>query len=47
MESLDAIFAAILVSVDDIQMRQKTITAWYEKLLDRGGKQKMGFVSGK
>lgn len=43
MESLNAIFGSILVSVDDIQMRQKTITAWYEKLLDRNGKQKMGF----
>lgn len=43
MEALDSIFGAILVSVDDIQMRQKTITAWYEKLLDRSGKKKMGF----
>lgn len=43
MESLNAIFGSILVSVDDIQMRQKTIKAWYDKLLDRAGKQKMGF----
>lgn len=47
MAVLDSLFGSILVSVDDIQMRQKTITAWYEKLLDRAGKQKIGFGNGK
>lgn len=44
MERLDAIFGSILISVDDIQLRQKVIGEWHDRLLDRAGKQKIGFT---
>ncbi|MDQ1343439.1 MAG: mitochondrial chaperone [Patescibacteria group bacterium] len=44
-ERLDEIFSGILISVDDIQARQKTIAEWHAKLLDGAGKVKMGFTS--
>ncbi|MFB0964342.1 MAG: AAA family ATPase, partial [Patescibacteria group bacterium] len=43
-DSIRTEFSTILVSTDDIRMRQDAITKWRQKLLERDGKPKMGFL---
>ncbi len=43
-DSIRTEFNTILVSTDDIRMRQEAITKWRQKLLERDGKPTMGFL---